>query len=183
MLIFLTGGVRSGKSTYAEALVERLLEKEAVYIATSKKTDAEMEERIKAHKLARKEGRVPWRTLEQQQGMSTLFPSLKETDVVLLDCATNWLANELFTPPSYNWPSNWEWIVANMMDEVKALHEKVRHLIVVSNEIFQGGYEEGVTENYMKALGCFHGEIVKRADVAGEIVGGIPRLKKGQIHL
>jgi adenosylcobinamide kinase/adenosylcobinamide-phosphate guanylyltransferase len=70
-----------------------------------------------------------------------------------------------------------------MVDEVKALHKKVHHLIVVSNEIFQGGYEEGVTANYMKALGCFHGEIVKRADVAGEIVGGIPRLKKGQIHL
>ncbi|XMB85785.1 bifunctional adenosylcobinamide kinase/adenosylcobinamide-phosphate guanylyltransferase [Mycoplasmatota bacterium WC44] len=50
MLSFISGGVRSGKSTFAEKLVKDNCTKRKVYIATAKVTDDEMRKRVLKHK-------------------------------------------------------------------------------------------------------------------------------------
>jgi adenosylcobinamide kinase / adenosylcobinamide-phosphate guanylyltransferase len=60
MTYLITGGVRSGKSSYAEALAKYFAD-EVLYIATLEPSDEEMKRRIAKHKSQRPEN---WRTLE-----------------------------------------------------------------------------------------------------------------------
>ena len=63
-LILVTGGARSGKSTYAERLAAQLAEPRGgrvTYIATSQTYDEEMEQRVSAHQASRPE---TWTTVE-----------------------------------------------------------------------------------------------------------------------
>ncbi len=63
-LILVTGGARSGKSTYAERLAAQLAEPRGgrvTYIATSEAHDEEMEQRVSAHQASRP---ASWTTVE-----------------------------------------------------------------------------------------------------------------------
>ena len=63
-LILVTGGARSGKSTYAERLAAQLAEPRGgrvTYIATSQAYDEEMTQRVSAHQASRPE---TWTTVE-----------------------------------------------------------------------------------------------------------------------
>ena len=97
-LTFISGGVRSGKSAFAE----RLLVEEAtaaqgrlLYIASGRAVDKEMKQRIERHKLDRAE--ESWLTIEQPVDLEKVLPFIQQKDFVLWDCLTTWLANELYT--------------------------------------------------------------------------------------
>ena len=67
-LILVTGGARSGKSTYAERLAAQLAEPRGgrvTYIATSQAYDEEMAQRVSAHQSSRPE---TWTTVECPRG-------------------------------------------------------------------------------------------------------------------
>jgi adenosylcobinamide kinase / adenosylcobinamide-phosphate guanylyltransferase len=86
------GGARSGKSVYAEALVERHAG-ECLYIATGEARDAEMLQRIREHR-ARRGAR--WRTIEEPLDLIGALRQAAGPDcAVLIDCLTLWLANLL----------------------------------------------------------------------------------------
>lgn len=87
--IFVVGGARSGKSSFALGLAGKLSGQRA-YIATARALDREMEERINAHKKDR--GAV-WETFEEPQDVTERIITLKGYGVILLDCLTLWLAN------------------------------------------------------------------------------------------
>jgi adenosylcobinamide kinase/adenosylcobinamide-phosphate guanylyltransferase len=85
-LILITGGARSGKSTYAEQRAFETGEK-ILYVATAAACDDEMKERIKRHRLRRPDS---WATLEGFRDFDLTLPSaLEGRDAVLLDCITN----------------------------------------------------------------------------------------------
>lgn len=84
------GGARSGKSSYAQAL---LGEGPAVYVATGQPRDAEMAERIAQHRRDRPAG---WHTLEEPLDLASALPrAAAEGGAVLIDCLTLWLSNLL----------------------------------------------------------------------------------------
>ena len=60
-IILITGGSRSGKSTYAQALAERLSDRR-LFLATGPATDEEMAQRVRAHQQARQAAH--WQTLK-----------------------------------------------------------------------------------------------------------------------
>ncbi len=94
-LILITGGARSGKSSYALELAENLGGKR-LFVATCPSIDQEMTERVRRHKEER-QGRG-WTTVECETELATLFPTqVNEYDVVLLDCVTLWVNNILYT--------------------------------------------------------------------------------------
>lgn len=85
-----TGGARSGKSAYAERLIERS-GRRATYIATGQAFDGEMEERIARHKQVRGDR---WETFEEPlELVGTLERILAPERAVLVDCLTLWLSN------------------------------------------------------------------------------------------
>lgn len=88
-----TGGARSGKSLFAQDLVESM-GPGRVFLATGQAFDAEMDERIRRHQADRGAG---WETVEEpldiigflQGGGATGRP-------VLVDCLTLWVSNLMF---------------------------------------------------------------------------------------
>ncbi|HEY3918571.1 MAG TPA: bifunctional adenosylcobinamide kinase/adenosylcobinamide-phosphate guanylyltransferase [Stellaceae bacterium] len=89
-LTLVLGGARSGKSRFAEELVEHT-QRPALYLATAEPHDDEMRARIAAHR-ARRGGR--WTTIEEPLEIVNALLT-EETRPVLIDCLTLWLSNLL----------------------------------------------------------------------------------------
>jgi adenosylcobinamide kinase/adenosylcobinamide-phosphate guanylyltransferase len=79
MIALITGGARSGKSTFAEAYAARLGQR-GIYIATSQLYDGEMEDRAELHRTRRKESRFPWETREEPYELAALLAELDAAD-------------------------------------------------------------------------------------------------------
>jgi len=106
-LVLVTGGARSGKSTFAERLVARLATGNAggdsglslrnvVYLATSEANDAEMAARIAAHRASRP---ASWVTVECPLRVPAAIREHALTarrTIFLLDCVTFWVSNLVF---------------------------------------------------------------------------------------
>ncbi len=89
-LTLVLGGARSGKSRYAESLIESR-SGGWIYLATAEPGDREMAARIRAHQERR--GRR-WRTIEAPLELaSALSDAAAPDNAVLVDCLTLWLAN------------------------------------------------------------------------------------------
>lgn len=83
------GGQRSGKSEFAESVIER--SGGGIYIATSEALDAEMSERIRKHKERRGQD---WQTIEEPLLLCETLLSLQNNKKpVLVDCLTLWISN------------------------------------------------------------------------------------------
>ena len=94
-LTLVLGGARSGKSTLAERWVEAEAKRRgatAIYLATGRAWDGEMEERIAIHKSRRGD---LWETIEEPVAVASLIPTLPAGRPVLLDCLTLWLTNQM----------------------------------------------------------------------------------------
>ena len=86
------GGVRSGKSRHAEALVESQ-PGSCIYLATAEPLDAEMAERIRRHRERRGSR---WRTVEEPLELAEVLAREAGAErAVLVDCLTLWLSNLL----------------------------------------------------------------------------------------
>lgn len=184
-LIFITGGVRSGKSSFAEqaAVVqfhnEPLREKRLVYVASGVATDSEMEKRIIRHREDRLEQGLPWHTIEAPYDVNVTFGQLDEGDVVLWDCVTTWLTNAFYDgydtgTPCVEKPGCLEEKLRVMKDAVVTLLNKKVTLFVVSNELFdEPPYTSDEVEMYRQMLGKLHQWFVSVANDVYEMNYGI----------
>ena len=90
-LTLVLGGVRAGKSRYAQELAGN--GRRVLFVATAEAGDQEMAARIQAHQAERP---ADWHTLEEPLDLVTaLAPRLPDYDTVLLDCLTLWVSNLL----------------------------------------------------------------------------------------
>lgn len=184
-LIFITGGVRSGKSRFAEDLAEKIWRRQEDsklhYIASMQKSDEEMASRIARHQEDRRKSGLPWQTWEQPVGIGELVPFFHKHDVVLLDCLTTWLNNALFF--SSNGWQNIEFVeklFTDMCQEMTAISRQVRALIIVSNEVLHEPLDTNeLIITYSRLLGTLHQWIVKNAREAYVVEMGIPVPMKG----
>ena len=84
-LILITGGARSGKSTFAE-LLAAYPGLPVVYIATAQVYDEEMALRVKKHREQRP---IDWQLVEEPLHISSVLQQFKNyKGVLLLDCVT-----------------------------------------------------------------------------------------------
>ena len=94
-LSLVLGGVRSGKSEFAENLAKQE-DKPVVYLATGLASDPEMERRIQRHRESRPDS---WETLEAPTDLAgCLQNALEETTppaVMLIDSLDSWVGNLL----------------------------------------------------------------------------------------
>ncbi|MDV6379204.1 bifunctional adenosylcobinamide kinase/adenosylcobinamide-phosphate guanylyltransferase [Sporosarcina sp. GW1-11] len=179
---FISGGARSGKSTYAEQLLVgqpgRL-----VYIASGVAYDQEMKERITKHQYDRR--MAHWETIEQPLNIHEVLPFLQAGDLVLWDCMTTWLANELYEgyeadDPCWQRPGCLEQKTEQLLRTIEQIKERVTRLVIVSNEVLDDWPQyEGETEVYRKTLGTLHQKLVQQCDVAIEMDHGLPIIWKG----
>lgn len=85
-VILITGGQRSGKSSFAERMALEL-SNNPVYLATAMVRDAEFAKRVEIHKYRRGE---QWTNVEECRYLSKIDFSGR---VVVVDCITLWLSN------------------------------------------------------------------------------------------
>jgi adenosylcobinamide kinase/adenosylcobinamide-phosphate guanylyltransferase len=175
-LILILGGARSGKSSFAEDLAQKIAHhKPVLYLATATPIDAEMAKRIQQHQ----QDRPPhWLTVESPVYVSeAVRESLKEHSmpVVLLDCLTlltsNWLLNAE--------PGSEETTEKALREEISTLLSDLKTLgivtLIVSNEVGMGivpAYPLG--RQYRDLLGRLNQWIASQADQVFWLAAGIP---------
>ncbi|MEH7085017.1 bifunctional adenosylcobinamide kinase/adenosylcobinamide-phosphate guanylyltransferase [Neobacillus drentensis] len=182
-LIFITGGVRSGKSSFAERKAIEMVSKTGGrlnYLATGVASDPEMKERIEKHQSDRLTGACQWKTYEQSVQIGKIANELKGDDVVLLDCLTTLLNNELFSSEQ-KWDERFLTTVKDtILFGINSIKERAGTMIIVSNEVlneFLHGNEMVFT--YGRLLGQIHQYLVKEADQVFLVEAGIPIVMKG----
>ena len=172
MLTVVTGGSGSGKSAYAEDLLLSYGPGERIYIATMFPFDEESHKRIARHRDMRRD--KGFKTVECYTGLDKL--DIPSDAHVLLECMSNLLANEMFQEGGAGGQ-----VVGAVIDGIRALQRSVAQICVVTNEIFSGSQSyDGETRLYQENLGAINCRIVEMADVAVEVVYGIPLYIKGK---
>ena len=166
MLVVVTGGSGSGKSAFAEDRVLSFGESRRIYIATMQAFDEESHRRIRRHRRMR--SGKGFETIERYTELDELI--LPKNCVVLLECMSNLVANEVFSPEGAK-----EHAYEAICDGILHLKEQAADVCVVTNEIFSDGmvYDKE-TENYQRLLGRINAYLAEISDVCYEVVYGIP---------
>ncbi|MEH7503660.1 bifunctional adenosylcobinamide kinase/adenosylcobinamide-phosphate guanylyltransferase [Neobacillus drentensis] len=182
-LIFITGGVRSGKSSFAERKaveIASITGGQLNYLATGVPSDPEMKERIEKHQHDREAGSNRWKTVEQSVQIEELANDFSAEDIILLDCVTTLLNNELFSSEQ-KWDECFlETVKENIITGITSIKKRTGTMIVVSNEVLNEpllGNEMVFT--YGRLLGQIHQYLVKEADQVFLVEAGIPIVMKG----
>ena len=124
-LTLILGGAASGKSDYGERLVAAT-GRSLVYVATAQAHDTEMSAKIARHKSRRG---ANWRTIEALDDVAPALGDADPTEVVLFDCATMWLSNQMFAEADL--PDAEAQLLA-------ALTARNAPVVIVSNEVGAG---------------------------------------------
>ncbi len=162
MITFILGGVKGGKSMFAQCIAKHLAETQNTplcYIATMIPYDNEDEKRIQRH-ISDRNG-WGFSTFEEGLNMSKLFDKLPNDSTILMDSVTAYVQNNLFCPDSLKK----EISVDEMFEDISGLYEKSKNIIFVSDYIFSDSmrYTDSVYE-YLEVLGKLHCKIAQSAD-------------------
>lgn len=169
MLTLVIGGAASGKSEFAENLVLTLPGRR-VYVATMEPYDGECLARIEKHRCQR--AGKGFLTLERYRDLDGL--EVPTGANVLLECMSNLLANELYSPQGGG--------SAAVLGGVERLCARCANLTIVTNEVFSGGKDyEGDTLRYLRALGSVNRALAARANRVVEVVCGCANVLKGRL--
>lgn len=178
-LILVTGGARSGKSTFAENLIKEKYEKVS-YIATAIAFDEGMKDRIKKHRNSRPK---EWITYEKHRDVYKFIKNMKNhSQVALLDCVTIMVTNLMFDEEL-----NWDNLSRERIDEIEEfIKEQVQllikeaknndyNLVLVTNELGMGLVPENrLSRVFRDIAGRVNQLISLRADEVYFVVSGIP---------
>lgn len=202
MLHIVYGGSASGKSSYAESFAMSLQgEGRLLYIATmypykwnTTEIDPETMQRIERHRAMRAD--KGFDTVECYRHVEHIVA--KRQDVLLLECMSNLLANEMYLEQDSD-----DGGLAETMSEVEKagvgmsetlspvskkivqalvdLSTRVQDVVIVTNDVFSDGgsltYDES-TREYVKNLAEINCALAREAATVTEIVCGIPVIVK-----
>ncbi|WKL45755.1 bifunctional adenosylcobinamide kinase/adenosylcobinamide-phosphate guanylyltransferase [Flavobacterium pectinovorum] len=169
MIYLITGGERSGKSTYAQNLALQLSQS-PIYVATARKWDVDFQNRIDRHQQERDER---WTNIEKEKHISEIDFSGK---VALIDCVTLWLTN-FFVDTNYD--------VNLSLEEAKKEFLSIASqentiFIIVTNEIGMGVHAEThIGRKFTELQGWMNQFLASKADEVILMVSGIPVRIKG----
>ena len=164
------GGVRSGKSRYAEQQA-RASGRRVVYIATAiMGGDAELEERIRRHRSYRP---AHWLTVEEPAAIgTTLREHAGAGSCLLVECLTLWLAHLLTSGSA-------DRLERERASLLRAVEEIPGQLILVGNETGLGVVPPGeLTRRFLDLSGELHQSLAAVCDRVTLVVAGLPQSMK-----
>lgn len=162
-IVFITGGARSGKSSFAMSEALKTQGRKA-YIATAEALDEEMHQRIENHK--RRRGNE-WDTYEEPLKIADAIGNMEgKYSVIVIDCLTLWLSNLMHAG-------------LNIEDEIESfISSLITHhssLFIVSNEVGMGIVPENeMARKFRDIAGMLNQKIADAADEVYMVVSGIP---------
>ena len=189
-LTLVLGGIKSGKSLFAENLAHRFSTENDInvngiaYLATAEVRDDEMSERVLRHRQRRPE---EWQTLE-----SPLRPEMEIANLdsgikfLIIDCITLYISNLLLQNESGEFEEDdccWSDKSGPILEKVEKLchlcKEKAMDVIMVSNEV---GFSIVPDNKLGRVFNDIQGQanqiIAKYADIVYLVVAGIPQRLK-----
>lgn len=183
-IVLITGGARSGKSTFAENSI-RDLDKKTAYLATAIAFDESMKSRIDKHVMQRPN---TWTTFEQPTKAHEIIKAIsKDHEVLLLDCITVLMTNTLFMD-DLDWDHIDEETVdsveARVMADIKllimALKKTNLEAYLVTNEVGSGIVPENrLARIFRDIAGRINQYIASEADEVFAVISGLPLQLKG----
>jgi adenosylcobinamide kinase/adenosylcobinamide-phosphate guanylyltransferase len=168
-LTFVLGGAASGKSQWAENL---LLASglDPVYLATSRVFDDETNQRVEIHKSRRNEA---WITVEADLDLAPALLARGDGQVVLVDCATMWLSNQMLDDRS---------VPKAQFAFLAALEACACPAVVVSNEVGHGIVPDNeLARAFREAQGRLNIALATQADLVVTVTAGLPHVLKGTL--
>lgn len=163
------GGARSGKSRYAEGMVEAA--GGGVYVATAQAFDSEMTARIETHQARRGE---QWRTVEAPVDLVGALTSAPcKGSPVLVDCLTLWISNLMMN----------ELDVAREVAALVAVVPKLdARVVFVSNEVGLGIVpENAMARQFRDHAGSAHQALAAVCDRVVFMAAGLPMMMKDDV--
>ncbi|MBS0040914.1 bifunctional adenosylcobinamide kinase/adenosylcobinamide-phosphate guanylyltransferase [Shewanella sp. M16] len=202
MIHLVLGGARSGKSRYGEALVRQYtaLGFDACYVATAQALDDEMATRIAKHQAGRSDDGIEWQLFEESLALTARLKQLaKPGRVILVDCLTLWLTNQLLAsnvniddePAPTEWNAtdfavstsatstsedkahaSWQ---AEKTAFVDSLAELEGVVVLISNEVGSGIVPLGeLSRQFVDEAGWLNQAVATLADNVTLVVAGLP---------
>lgn len=178
-IILVTGGARSGKSSFAESLCIKQNNKTA-YIATSVAFDDEMKNRVKKHQESRLKN---WKTYEIYKDIYSIVEELnKNHDTVIMDCVTLMVNNLMFThgievdeATSEELNELENYIREQITKLLEAVKKTNLYFVIVTNEIGMGIVPENkLSRIYGDFVGRANQLIASYSNEVYFVVSGIP---------
>ncbi|WP_447556022.1 bifunctional adenosylcobinamide kinase/adenosylcobinamide-phosphate guanylyltransferase [Vreelandella sp. EE22] len=165
MIVFVSGGARSGKSRLAEGLTLEAARGWCYYVATSNAGDGEMRERVARHQ-ARRDSR--WITLEAPVSLAQALARIPDGEAVLIDCLTLWASQLLFSAGLSEGEGTRQ--LAALLNDARA---RGLYLVVVSNDINEALLpDDPGVRRFVGFLQDLHRQLAREADSVIEVVAG-----------
>lgn len=176
-MILITGGARSGKSSFTERLVDDRC-KSALYIATSVVTDDEMAARVACHKASRPQH---WRTWEGFKGIANVIHAESKSDEgIMLECVTTLIANLLYdasggADPDYLDYAQLEQGINQEIDRIiEACKASGSPIYIVTNELGMSITPENrLARHFVDISGRINQKLARQAEQVWLVVSGI----------
>lgn len=179
-IILVTGGTRSGKSSYGESLLKD--KNDVAYIATSIIYDEEMEERVKRHKESR--NRL-WTTIEGYREIYSRVADIKEK-YIMLECIGTMITNLIFDKyidvdnlSKDEIDSLEKEVVNEILKLLDQIRRKDKDAVIITNEVgFSLVSEYKLGRIFTDILGRVNQILAKESDEVYLVACGLPmRLK------
>ncbi|MGI6091397.1 MAG: bifunctional adenosylcobinamide kinase/adenosylcobinamide-phosphate guanylyltransferase [Veillonellaceae bacterium] len=182
-IILVTGGARSGKSTFAEQYASEQ-RKTVAYIATAQIYDTEMQERVTMHRERRPNN---WLTYEAPYAdADTIKAAAASADVILFDCLTLYTSNLLLSSEAHKHREERVSYILNRVEQlIEAARQSTATVIFVTNEVGLGIVpDNALAREYRDMAGWVNQKVAASAEEVYLVVSGLPvELKKLAVKL
>ena len=170
--IFVLGGCRSGKSSFALETAQKFSGDKKVFIATCIPRDDEMKLRVTKHQQERSRR---WQTVEAPIHLpEAIVAAGGEAGILLVDCLTLWISNLLME----NHDS--DQVLNQVQSLTRAVASSACPVILVSNEVGTGIVPENkLARLYRDLVGSTNQAVAECVDQVVWTVAGIPVTIKG----
>ena len=174
-LTLVIGGVRSGKSAFAESLADSSSEK-VIYLATGQVTDGEMAARIRLHRERRP---ARWQTIEEPLKPASALREVLDDDsapvCLLMDSVDTWVANLLLANEDQAEHILEEVMLAELDSLLQVCKRSECQSVLVSSEVGLSPVAANrLGRIFQDLLGTANQRIASLADSVFLVVAGIP---------
>ena len=170
--VFVLGGCRSGKSSYALETAQKFSGDNRVFMATCLPRDDEMKQRVARHREERSQA---WETVEAPILLpEAIIENSRRADAIIVDCLTLWVSNLLMDSDDSD---KIEMHIPRLTDAIK---KSQCPIVLVSNEVGQGIVPENkLARQFRDLVGYVNQAVAGCVDEVIWTVAGIPVKIKG----